>query len=913
MPIKCTIGGTDLSIHLKALAVNGSGPGVVGDATLYLDKDAGGLTITNMMDVRVWKTFDSAGNGVAQRGRLFGGLVTVRETGNISTTKYWELPCSSYQIIAHKTVRDLASAWTVNLTAANFNTMIAQLVTIIQLNFAGTVNTSIDATSQVALSNAMPALTLDPGHSLAWYLDRVCEKAEQVYLGTIKPRWFLDTQRTFGVGDVFGPPTLHIYDSLLVPASSFTFSDNPGVGEYPILKADEGDEASWKRRLDASEIVQRLQSRRPGTGGLVQTYAEGTSQATYPNPYINHSGPANTGYWMNEPISDQESQTTAEQLERLRATVAPIAYPRERISFWVNQPVQVGESVKVTYALEGISAVDYRVVGAHYDVSDPGFTWTLLDLNSRRLGLLEDGTDISAPPVEGDIVPPNPPTGLALLPVGGANDVPAPNRQRRTGFTWTLSTSADVDHQNIAIRLNNLIEPFQISKTQTTFYYPFQPGRQYTVQVFAVDTHGNVSDPAEITFTTLAPQPSDKLYNGDFAIPNPDNTDRAEGWTYTIVGGPTVTLDTTGKIGGYNTAKITLANTPDSVTLLSSPVMCLDTATAAISSAFALATRAMYYASHARNQLSVTVRFYNSSDTNFSSTALLTNGTPIATTKTILSPASLSVPAGAIYARLEIKYAWGGTTGGADLYVGGCVLQEANTGRTTKGSTIGSQNLTDLTSLANPIFVETSPAVLTAATDPILPDGWTKTAQVGTSVYGEQYVGQTLYGAYSLRITDGNTASDSVTFLSQKVSTPTMRTGLKMYARIMYDAEFERGQLWVGVRQYDKNDAEVGSIQYLLDGVTPVAGSGLGGEGVVKEITLNPTHADTCKMAMDVRYASTGTGTNTVWLSGAELELAILARSLGTRWEPMTAVTAGVASIVFDSQGDVIMVEVPNT
>ena len=314
---------------------------------------------------------------------------------------YWELPCSSFQLIAHKTVRDLASAWQVHLSADFFSAMIEQLVQIIQYNNSGTVHTGIDATNQVTNFGAMPELILDPGHSLAWYLDVVCRKAQELY-PTTRPRWFMDTGRDFGVGTSFGPPVLHIYDAALTPLPAYIFAGAPisPVTERQIMGEGDNIQSSWQRRLDASQLVQRAQSRRPSPSGLVRTYAVSASQSLYPNPFINHSGTGNTGYWMNEPVEDADSVTLAEQDARLKALVDPIAYPMERITFLVQELVQVGEVVQVDYDLESIDHINYRVMGARDDFSDALSVWTSLDLNSRRLELLEDGTEIGAPPYE---------------------------------------------------------------------------------------------------------------------------------------------------------------------------------------------------------------------------------------------------------------------------------------------------------------------------------------------------------------------------------------------------------------------------------------------------------------------------------------------------------------------------------
>jgi hypothetical protein len=748
--IVATIGGVDVSARLKGLAVNGSGPGVVGDATLYLDQPAGGLSILNMMDVRVWRAHTGSA-GVAQRGRLFGGLVTVRNTGNFGTSKTWELPCSSYQLIAHKTVRDLASAWTVNLTAANFDTMIAQLILIIQRNNAASVNTAIDATSQVANLGAMPAMSLEPGHSMAWYLDQVCLKAHELY-PTVRPAWFLDTERTFGIADVFGPPTLHAYDAALTPLSSFTFSDVPTGGEFPILNMSEGGSSSWKRRLDASEIVQRLQSHRPYPAtGIVRTYEVAASQVTYPNRYINHGEASDTGFWMNEPLEDTQSQNLAQQDALLKATVDPLAYPRERISFWTNQTVAVGDVVTVEYALEGLAGVDYRVMGAVYDFADPLREWTHLDLNARRLELLESGTEIVAAPVENNTNPPDPPTNLAIINVAGETDAPHPSRMRRVGFDWDLSPSPNVAYQAIVKRLGNLIEPYQVTNTQDEWWSEFLPSRQYTVQVFAVSGSGRFSEPAEITFTTNGPEPSDSLFNGDFQFPQPDNPGKAEGWAESDIIGiflPNRVTAVTAGIAGISSKylyAIGLGSNAQGV-LTSDPVKVTNPAgIAAIEKVANIASQFIYRTSLTNLTIGATVQYRDKGGASTGTLAVFTPGTATPSQNTLITLTKGALPPpNTVYMELVLTFS---SIAAGTVYIGACELEPALPG-TKVASVVDIQSELDFNGGG------------TLALDPETADGFTlhntAGADVGYFEYGSSTVSMRAISPNNLQLEGGS-------------------------------------------------------------------------------------------------------------------------------------------------------------
>src|SRR5687768_12619524 len=119
-PIVCEIGGVDFSQYLKRLDTSPAGPGQEANATLYLTKEAGGLTILNKAIVKVWQTFDAGGNGVAARGRYFGGFVDVRDMGNVGTTALWTLPCVSFQVALGAVRRDAAPVNAFTVSAGTF-------------------------------------------------------------------------------------------------------------------------------------------------------------------------------------------------------------------------------------------------------------------------------------------------------------------------------------------------------------------------------------------------------------------------------------------------------------------------------------------------------------------------------------------------------------------------------------------------------------------------------------------------------------------------------------------------------------------------------------------------------------------------------------------------------------------------
>ena len=136
-PLILEIGGVDYSQYLRRIDATPSGPGQVGQATLYLTKEAGGLSILPTQTVKLWRTFNAGGAGVQERGRIFGGFVVSRQEENVGTTKMWTLDCVTFNVGIKSVVRDAAPSFAFTVTAGTFAEQVLQIVNTVQRN--GTV------------------------------------------------------------------------------------------------------------------------------------------------------------------------------------------------------------------------------------------------------------------------------------------------------------------------------------------------------------------------------------------------------------------------------------------------------------------------------------------------------------------------------------------------------------------------------------------------------------------------------------------------------------------------------------------------------------------------------------------------------------------------------------------------------
>lgn len=340
--IKATIGATDVSAYLKGFTVSPGSAGGAGRATLKLDQQAGGLDIRARMDVKIWVPFNTAtGAGVANRGRLFGGLVAERATGNIATTKTWNLTCEDYNSLFDLIQRPMQPVSAITLSAGTFGTQLISLVQQIQFNGGASVNQAIDASTGNSLSGlAMPAVVMEPGHPLGWYVQYLCNSIKRLFPGTV-PRFFLGNDTTFGGALSFGGPVLWVFDYALSPPAAFSFSDAPTGSQKYIY-------GQFKRTTNATgaKAIQRRQGR---WGTTVYTSSNDTSQGLYPNPYQNHgkNPGGNSGYWGAAPIQIQAT-SSAEAQAVVDSSVASTAFPTDTYEWETEERVQPYDPIELT-------------------------------------------------------------------------------------------------------------------------------------------------------------------------------------------------------------------------------------------------------------------------------------------------------------------------------------------------------------------------------------------------------------------------------------------------------------------------------------------------------------------------------------------------------------------------------------
>lgn len=543
------VDGVDMSAHLKGVSgVTPTGPGSIGRADFFLDKQAGGLTILNMARVQ-WYFPHTGSSGIRANGRVFDGLIVNRDTSARADTKLWRLTCSDMNLALDFVVRDADPAHSVNISAGDFSAQIAQCVQIVQENGGGTVALAIDATTYVAnlYTSTMPAVVLPPGKSLRFYIKAICDAAV-VLDPAINPRFFVGMGTTFSIGDVFGPPNLHVYDGNLEPAALFTFDETNIIDD------------TFRRVTESTRMVQRRQA--VYGEGWIATYAEAASAATYPNPLINHGLTGNMGYFMAEPVEDRESLTNAQAVAKLTRQVKPVAYPRETIYLVPSDEANIvkpGDVIDLTWALEGLANAIKRAASVSYTFEPPDKLVTAVQANSRRLKLYEDGEEgESAPPEEGDVVRPNPPTDVTADDTLGIFE---PTRgMTAQPITWTPSDSLDVVGYNAyAVQgVYNLGPVFVPDRTATGATLMLIPGVVYSITVKAKDSSGNESIPSDppATGTAAEPDPSLTLYNGGYETKAWYNTTLPDGWLVTLGGGAAVVLDETIKHSGVRAVKI---------------------------------------------------------------------------------------------------------------------------------------------------------------------------------------------------------------------------------------------------------------------------------------------------------------------------------------------------------------------
>jgi hypothetical protein len=483
--VKASVGGTDVSAYLVGLEATPAGPGSIATARLHLSQESGGLDLRWGEEVKVWRTFNDAGAGIAARGRLFGGLLANRDTGYIINTKTWVLECQSYNVLLARLVRDAQAAKAFTISAADFDDQVLQLTQIIQQNGYGAVAQSIDATSQVAnLATGLPAQVMEAGKSYGYYLSLLCRAAREVDPG-LRPAFFIDTDRTFGVAESFGSAVLHVYDAALTPAALYDYHHDPTGAEKQI-------HGTFVRRMEGAEVIPRRQLL--FGGGLVATYQEEAFATDYVWPWMNHGETGNTGYPMSEPLSEGDVEGWANAQNAVRAAVQRTAYPRETIEFDVEEHLLPGDVVTVTNDLEGITAQTMRVTEAAWLFKENETSpWMHIKLGARILRLGEEGEETLAMPEAGDTTAPSVPTWAASEAWVLQNEYDPETGTVTVEAELTLVEPGDMSHYIWRVTVGGIASQYRTEVTDKVLELSLAPNVDATFEVEAFDSTGNGS------------------------------------------------------------------------------------------------------------------------------------------------------------------------------------------------------------------------------------------------------------------------------------------------------------------------------------------------------------------------------------------------------------------------------------
>lgn len=436
--IRATVGGTDITQYLESFTATGSGPGSVGAATLILNKLAGGLTLQNMADVKIWMSYASDGSGVASRGRLFGGLVAIPSYRNQGQTIQYSVQCQDWNVLG----KALVSTVAVNLVlaAGTMQSQIQQVLDRIQKNGYSSVATPIGIADFTSSNTVLPSVTYDGGHNLAYYIDKILV-AQMAATPLLALAYWIGPNKTYsGATATFGGPVLNIYDQRDIGTIDWYLVDViTGAGQQLIYGPAD-------MRLDGSRLIQKREGVfSPAAGQTrVMQYTDTASGGLYPNPYINDGLAGNQGYWREEPLNAMTETDATAASAQLQRVVAGGSNPRQTVKMEIDAIIQPGDLCDVVYGPFSLNHAKLRVAQVDYGWEDPARVWSRLQLGSKQIGLLDDQGNLVDGPVQMDNVAiPAPPTALAYTTAFSYT-----LRGAVTTVTATASTSTNIYQYN---------------------------------------------------------------------------------------------------------------------------------------------------------------------------------------------------------------------------------------------------------------------------------------------------------------------------------------------------------------------------------------------------------------------------------------------------------------------------------
>lgn len=537
MSIHVEIGDSiDIVDGLVSLRATGSGETTLGTATLELEaQGGGGLSIINMMEVRVYRVDDPTGHLTE---RIFGGFAIIRNTSNIATTKTWTLDCQQYSLLLDTLVGGADEVDEIVVDAGTFRQQVQSATAQVQAfgTRAGSY-TAID--TDLFVANLHPEITLGKqtfrGKSLREMLQAICV-ALRLVVPAVYPRLFIDLGDEVGAVP-FGGPYLKVYDRAATPAIAARFSDAP-VDEderymYPVAaRKDDSTGQRTERELIWGE-------------GKVNTGAVEDAITTYPNPY------SNTRAWRTTPLTDSQVSTNDEAQALVDRAALASAYPRESVPFVTNTLLRPGQYVVVTNTLEGWAGFAFEVAAATGDYSEPLETWYSVTLGARPWKLGEKpGDDILSPPEEFDRIPPHrpiwedTPTSDSWLLENVWDDA---HGAVRVGLQVKPNTTdSDIDKYWLRIVAGSVVLPLvpidaRAGGHQWHNLY-LRPATDYIFDVQASDQSGNVSRWSDTKPLHTPEAVTQETYNWDFRLIDPTDPTLPDGWTRIVTGAGTAIL-----------------------------------------------------------------------------------------------------------------------------------------------------------------------------------------------------------------------------------------------------------------------------------------------------------------------------------------------------------------------------------
>jgi hypothetical protein len=595
MALVVEIGGVDYGpagqgvVVPSGLGIEVAGHNRVGSGTIVLSYPASaGYTI---LDKAVVKVYNPTGTDWG----YVGGVVSNRSYEYIKGTDriVLTLDVQDANIALDRIVRPAATAQALNISAGTFAAQVTALVVGMQKDLTITLPLiEIDTTSYVTnLTGAtvLPAFTVK-GQTLREALKQLCANA-YAEDPTLRPRFYVALLPDGLGGSAF---CLVVMDAANPPAPAFVISDTAGVGEY--------DPFRLTRSLDGSGLIQRKQAYFGDPTVQVITAADAASQATYPNPFQNHGGTGNTGYWMAPPDKDTDSPTPTEAQNLLDRKIAATSYPRESIEAEVdNIQARPGQVVTVDWSYAGL-LTDYVIAGVSYRWvvdGDTDYLRATLTLGVMPLLLGQDPEDdVLGAPVEVDVVPPDPPTNFALV----SNVYNPQTGKAELTFSWTASPSADT----AGYRMQGLTREWHDVGDVITYTRDWPAGEAFEVYLQAYDARRNYSEQvgpvsgtgAAVTHPELANPSFDYLDRADITLPRY--------WERVLDGSGTAIATTADQTHGPRSLKLDTSGTPGDAARLRSEMFVAE----------GLAT--LYYelrlfakASFAGQQLAYTVTLYD--------------------------------------------------------------------------------------------------------------------------------------------------------------------------------------------------------------------------------------------------------------------------------------------------------------